>query len=138
MTESESIRLLQNIIHVSDNSDECNNVEIDAFHQDAIELAIQALEEIQQHRAIGTVEEFKELKEIRGNCKDCAGCTVWKCDCSNIRAKAIDDFLQKLNLCDRYEAMEIRSCSSGFIYEGGEVFREDDINEIVEQMKAGE
>ena len=63
MTESEAIRLLQNIIHVSDNSDECNNVEIDAFHQDAIELAIKALEEIQAHRAIGTIEEFKALKE---------------------------------------------------------------------------
>ena len=28
-----------------------------------IEVAIQALEEIQQYRAIGTVEEFKALKE---------------------------------------------------------------------------
>lgn len=31
--------------------------------QSVIDEAIQALEEIQQYRAIGTVEEFKELKE---------------------------------------------------------------------------
>lgn len=31
--------------------------------QSAVDEAIQALEEIQQYRAIGTIEEFKDLKE---------------------------------------------------------------------------
>ena len=31
--------------------------------QSAVDVAIAALEEIQQYRAIGTVEEFRELKE---------------------------------------------------------------------------
>lgn len=42
--------------------------------------------------AIGTVEEFKALKENQRECKDCAGCTTWKCDCANERDKAVDDF----------------------------------------------
>ena len=53
-------------------------------------------EELEKYRAVGTVEEFRALKENERNCKDCAGCTQWKCDCSNIRAKAIDDFAEKL------------------------------------------
>ena len=32
-------------------------------YEDSIEIAIQALEEIQQYRAIGTVEELKSMKE---------------------------------------------------------------------------
>jgi hypothetical protein len=32
-------------------------------HNEALNVAIQALSEIQQYRAIGTVEEFKALKE---------------------------------------------------------------------------
>lgn len=43
------------------------NVMYDSLTQqtarDALDVAIQALEEIQQYRAIGTVEELKELKE---------------------------------------------------------------------------
>ena len=35
------------------------------------------------------------LKE-KPKCEDCAGCTVWKCDCANIRSKAIDDFFEEL------------------------------------------
>lgn len=34
-----------------------------AEHKKALDMAIQALEEIQQYRAIGTVEEFKSLKK---------------------------------------------------------------------------
>ncbi len=58
----------------------------------ADETAITALLEIQAYRAIGTVEEFKALKENQRECKDCAGCTTWKCDCANERDKAVDDF----------------------------------------------
>ncbi len=34
--------------------------------QEAIDMAIQALEEIQRYRAIGTVEECRRAKEHRG------------------------------------------------------------------------
>lgn len=83
----------------------------------AFDLAIQALEEIQQYRAIGTptqiyekiggldvelgkyhsigtIDEFKALKENQRKCEECAGCTAWNCDCANERAKAIDEFLE--------------------------------------------
>lgn len=45
--------------------EECSiygNIGCDHCYNDAINMAIQALEEIQQYRAIGTVEELKELK----------------------------------------------------------------------------
>ena len=54
------------------------------------------LEELKQYRAIGTVEEFKVLKENQSKCEDCAGCTNWKCDCANIRTMAIDEFADKI------------------------------------------
>lgn len=53
MTENEAIDVL----------DELNCLHIDVVRANAIEIAIQALEEIQQYRAIGTVDEFKALKE---------------------------------------------------------------------------
>lgn len=43
MTKIEAIMLLKNIIQVSNNSDECNHVGVDAFHQEALEMAIKAL-----------------------------------------------------------------------------------------------
>ena len=98
--------------------------------QDAVDVAIQALEEIQAYRAIGltpsmvkdliksckkheknalenahivddyqaigTIEEFKALKENQRKCEDCAGCTNWRCDCANERAMAIDEFVNAL------------------------------------------
>ena len=36
--------------------------------KDVLDTAIQALEEIQQYRAIGTIEEFKALKEKQYDC----------------------------------------------------------------------
>ena len=40
-----------------------NLVTVRTFEEEALEKAIQALEEVQQYRAIGTVEEFNALKE---------------------------------------------------------------------------
>lgn len=41
--------------------------------------------------------ELKALREEKeSRCKDCAGCTAYKCDCSNIRGQAIDDFIEAL------------------------------------------
>lgn len=63
MTESEAKLMLLTIIDVANNSDECNSVEIDAFYEEALSVGVNALEEIQQYRAIGTVSELRELKE---------------------------------------------------------------------------
>ena len=37
-----------------------------------------------------------EIERLSHHCDDCAGCTQWKCDCSNIRAEAIDEFAHRL------------------------------------------
>ena len=52
MTENESINILQ-----------LNRPFAYSELQSAVDEAIQALEEIKQYRAIGTIEEFKALKE---------------------------------------------------------------------------
>lgn len=61
-----------------------------------LEIALQVMKEIREYREIGTVEEFKALKDNQRKCEDCAGCTVWKCDCANERAYAIDEFVKNL------------------------------------------
>ena len=98
-----------------------------------LEKAIQALEEIQQYRAIGTIEEFKALKENERKCEDCAGCTSWLCECANERGEAIDEFAEALK-------KEI-----SFRYGSGQINRAYNakektlklIDELAEQMKAG-
>lgn len=62
MLENEAIEYLNNhclaVGHIlNPPKKECEH------HNSVMDMAIQALEEIQQYRAIGTVEEFKTLKE---------------------------------------------------------------------------
>ena len=40
--------------------------------------------------------DVPKREEKQDKCKDCAGCTQWKCDCSNTRAKTIDDAMAAL------------------------------------------
>lgn len=43
------------------------------------------------------LEELKKYKAINyPKCSECAGCTLWNCDCANIRGKAIDDFASRM------------------------------------------
>ena len=61
-------------------------------------VAIHALSEIQQYRAIGTVEEFKALKLGRlGNKGFITIGQTMEEYAQEIRAKAIDEFVEKLN-----------------------------------------
>ena len=98
---------------------------------------IDLFEELESYRAIGTVEEFKDLKENQCKCEDCAGCTNWNCDCYNERAKAIDEFAERMSieLTDRsFEAMD----ASEFVLD---VVSHDKMQEVVmevaEQLKGG-
>ena len=56
MTENEAIKAIQNDL-------EWHSKELKPTYKQCLRLAIKALEEIQQYRAIGTVDEFKALKE---------------------------------------------------------------------------
>ena len=57
MTENETIRVLKQTYDRTDSIYKSNELD------DMFKTAIQALEEIQQYRAIGTVEELKSMKE---------------------------------------------------------------------------
>lgn len=40
-----------------------------------------------------TCSQYRNKTE---ECKDCAGCTSWLCDCSNIRAEAYEECIEKV------------------------------------------
>ena len=64
MTENEAIDKLKNIrlfMQIEDNKNECKFTEDDYM---ANKMAIQALEEVQQYRQIGTVEECLKNKDF--------------------------------------------------------------------------
>ena len=51
------------------------------------------------------LEELKKYKAINyPKCSECAGCTLWNCDCANIRGKAIDGFVQEIRKA--YDSMK--------------------------------
>ena len=60
MAENEAIKNIQYRIYTAGSI--VGNGNNGTAYED-LEMAIQALEEIQQYRAIGTIEEFKALKE---------------------------------------------------------------------------
>ena len=73
MTENEAIEYLNNhylvVGHILNTpKEECEH------HNAVMDTAIQALEEIGQYRSIGTVEEFRALKE---QAKPKKSCSCW-------------------------------------------------------------
>ena len=68
MSENEAIQWLKHTRVYQHKCDNCEYIDIKGSCneecKDFYDIAIQALEEIQQYRAIGTVEEFKALKDI--------------------------------------------------------------------------
>ena len=81
---------------------------------------------VKKYEAIGTVEKLKALKENQRKCEDCAGCTVWKCDCANERTYAIDEFAKCLK--ERWIETEDLNLSSEFF---------KFVDKVAEQMKGG-
>ena len=95
------------------------------FYMDEILEALKIASELQ---AIGTVEELKALKENERQCEDCAGCTNYLCDCWNERARAINEFVERISEHDFEEKTEEYSNSVSFMRE---------IKKIAEELKGG-
>ena len=74
MTESEAIKRLKDHFRIHDDGRPT------PYLDEAVSMAIKALEEVQQYRAIGTVEEFKALKEKNG----------WSIDTYNIQTGEVE------------------------------------------------
>lgn len=88
MTENEAIEELKLIKHTR----------VFIPSDEVWKMAIQALEEIQQYRAIGTIEEFKTLKEksvakkvITPPCNACKK-ELCECDCEHFTTTYKDDY----------------------------------------------
>ena len=115
MTENEAIDKLNNLHYKIVHTSFCNKVYESEI--EALCMAKDCLKEIQQHRAIGTVEEFKDLKEksvakkvfdfqvnkMQSFCEDDFGrempCTikVFQFYCPNCNRKIASRF--KINKC---------------------------------------
>lgn len=86
MTENEAIKAIENDL-------EWHSKELQPKYKKVLRYVITALKEIQQYRAIGTIEEFKVLKEEVELCRN-----LDKTNFSDGYNKAIDEFAEKLSL----------------------------------------
>lgn len=104
MTENEAIDKLKNMrlfMQIEDNKNECKFTEDD---YSANKMAIQALEEVQQYRQIGTVDECREAVEKQTAIepkKVNIPCTSWtkahmryRCSCGSFLT-SYDDYCNK-------------------------------------------
>ena len=82
MTDAEIIKTLECCIN--DDCDNCPN----GFGNCEHNLAKLSIDLINRQKA--------EIERLTNKCEDCAGCSEWKCDCSNIRNYAIRDFAEIL------------------------------------------
>ena len=118
MTENETINHINLMCHrcVGWHGGKCHEY---GYCFEARQIAIQALKEIQQYRAMGTVEEFKAIKSD--------GFTDHLLNMGYTKGylEAIDKFEEKM------KELVYKWIDKGVIAIGG-------INEIAEQMKKGE
>ena len=121
MTENQAIKILE----------EKKSWESDDRIIDAFIMAIEALKEIQQYKAIGTVEEFANAKR-RVHIADMAVEHIER-EKQKIRTKAIDEFKNKIcmHFAD-WQYSEDDKWIKDIIELAGE-----SVEEIAEQMKAG-
>lgn len=73
MTENEAIKVIGAI------PIPCRYIDNDEEILKAYEVLKNSLEEIQQYRAIGTIEEFKDLKEKSASVEECLNTLVAHC-----------------------------------------------------------
>lgn len=95
MTESEAVeRIKSGICNEIGTARYCHDNCMHGVEHCAYSMAIQALEEIQSYRAIGTIEEFKALKE--NDIPIIHGKAELELHDAEIRNKAIDDFMERI------------------------------------------
>lgn len=119
MTEKEAKKWLRAISATQRESNHTSSLEV---RKEALYMAIQALEEIQAYRAIGTVEEFKALKEKEERFD--RNIKMFNSIGLEIRNKAIDEFAERM----KDWMLENYGLSEKDIQE---------IDEIAEQLKGG-
>lgn len=126
MTENEAIKVINDKYETFFALSTTNVFDI------AMATAIKALEEIKQYRAIGTIEEFKALKEKEERFD--RNIRMFNEIGLEIRAKAIDEFAHQLkeNLNQEFPR-NYESTRPYFSLENARLL----VDDIAEQMKAG-
>ena len=143
MTEQETISCLK--------ADKEYLIDMNVCDGEEMDVAIKALEEIQQYRAIGTVEQLEWCKdashwkslyeeklakyEAIGTPEECRAAVEKQ---KEIRNKAIDDFIERLNAkCDGMIEEPWNSNVAPISWAEAYADFKDDIEEIAEQLKGG-
>ena len=115
MTENEAIKELYTSIDLAKMCVQTSDrkKEIEAYN-----TAIQALKDILQYRAIGTIEEFKALKVKEHNYDNCHNLTCRrKCEKDGY-AKAIEEFAERVKEVHPFTILELEKLDE--IAEGNE------------------
>jgi len=105
LTEQEAIKILTGIDEVHGNLPEDGN-DVEA----TLMMARDALEEVQQYRALGTVEELREAmkkqrakKILKRKCvgcnKDCANCDDYADRCPTCKETVDNDYMIEYTYC---------------------------------------
>ena len=88
LTDNEIIKALENC----GGAGECQKCPLNDLGED-ISLCIPHLTQ----NALDLINRKKsEIERLIPKCEDCAGCSEWKCDCSNIRTEAIKEVTAEL------------------------------------------
>lgn len=155
MTENEAIKIINDKYETFFALSTTNDFDM------AMATAIKTLEEIQQYRAIGTIEEFKDLKEksvadeVKENNKQLV-CEIKidteilqkiidetvaqiELDIQGIRAKAIDEFAKQLKSDEfqKYNLDMVFETSRDLSYSHCINAFHEYVDEIAEQLKEG-
>lgn len=120
MTENEAIELIEKDLKL-------HSKDLSSKYKNGLRLAIQCLEDIQQYRAIGTIEEFKVLKNT--DIPIIHGKAELDLNDNEVRNKAIDEFVIKLKRVRGYGLI------TNFDRPFGVTFNK--LDEIAEEMKGG-
>ena len=157
MTENEAKQWLKHTRAYQHKCDNCEYIDIKGACneecKDFYDMAIQALEEIQQYRAIGTVEELqskleayrelgtmeelKALKEKNEQIPIIHGKAELELHDKGIRNKVIDEFAERLSNKDNIVKFDIDEVMSNGNFDYNCDCLRKYIDEIAEQLKGG-
>lgn len=70
----------------------CKGADTDCWECELFDSCKLTVQEIMQNALDLINRQQAEIKRLQSKCEDCAGCTQWLCDCSNVRADAIKEF----------------------------------------------
>ena len=70
---------------------------VNSIQDDFCGVPCDFMENIINSQAKTIKRQSTEIERLTNKCNDCAGCTQWKCDCSNIKIQAYEECIAQLD-----------------------------------------